>query len=117
MQLLDLQQFCFLVKLTWNIGDNKNLFLKLETKMGFYRVVLRKHKKFAKTAPILVELQQWTDDEKTDSRKEIFCLKQAKYNSRRKVCVLFKTDTDRLNFVGCRYRNNLYLKGNENDLK
>ena len=40
-----------------------------------------------------------------------------KYNSRRKVCVHFKTETDTLIIVVYRYRNNLYLKNNENDLK
>ena len=35
----------------------------------------------------------------------------------RKVCVNFQTDTDKLNIVVYRYRNNLYLKDNEVDLK
>ena len=39
------------------------------------------------------------------------------YNGRRKVCVNFQTDTDKLNIVVCRYRNNLYHKDNESDLK
>ena len=61
-------------------------------------------------------MQQMPDIEKTDSRKEIFCLKWTLYKGR-KVCVNFQTDTDKLNFVVYRYRNNLYLKVNEVDLK
>ena len=38
-------------------------------------------------------------------------------NGRRKVCVNFKSDTEKLNFVVYRYRNSLYLKDNEIDLK
>ena len=26
--------------MSWNVGENKNLFLKLKSKMGFYHVVL-----------------------------------------------------------------------------
>ena len=62
-------------------------------------------------------MQQVPDIEKTDSKDEIFCLKLTIYNGRRKVCVIFQTDTDKLNIVVYRYRNSLYLKDNEIDLK
>ena len=62
-------------------------------------------------------MQQLPDIEKTDSKKEISCLKWTIYNGRRKVCVNFQTDTDKLNVVVYRYRNTLYLKVNEFDLK
>ena len=65
----------------------------------------------------VVEMQQLPDIEKTDSKEEIFCLKCTISNGRRKICVNFQTDTDKLNFVVYRYRNNLYLKDNEADLK
>ena len=65
----------------------------------------------------IVEMQQLPDIEKTDSKEEISCLKWTIYNGRRKVCVNFQTDTDKLNIVVYRYRNNLYLKDNEPDLK
>ena len=65
----------------------------------------------------VVEMQQLPDIEKTDSKEEISCLKWTIYNGRRKVCVNFQTDTDKLNIVVYRYRNNLYLKDNEVDLK
>ena len=29
------------VKMSWTIGDNRNLFLKLKTKLGLYHVVLK----------------------------------------------------------------------------
>ena len=57
--------------MSWNIGDNKNLFFKLKSKLGLYHVVL--------TTPItspeklkltIVEMQQLPDIERTDSKKE-----------------------------------------------
>ena len=86
--------------------------------MGLYHVVL----KTPKTSPekltlTVVEIQQLPDVEKTDSKEEKSCLKWTIYNGRRKVCVNFQTDTDKLITVVYRYRNNLYLKGNEVDLK
>ena len=65
----------------------------------------------------LVETQQLPDIEKVDSKDEIFCLKWTIYNGRRKVCINFQTDTDKLNIVVNRYRNNTYLKDTEMELK
>ena len=53
-------------------GDNRNLFLKLKSKLGLYHVVLT----FPKSSPekitlIVVETQQKPDNEKTDSKEEI----------------------------------------------
>ena len=62
-------------------------------------------------------MQQLPDIEKTDSKKERSCLKWTNYIGRGKVCVHFQTDTDKLNIAVYRYRNNLYLKDNEVDLK
>ena len=39
------------------------------------------------------------------------------YNGRRKVCISFKTDMDKLNIVVYRYRNNTYVKDTEMELK
>ena len=106
------------VKMNWIIGDNRNLFLKLKSKLGLYHVVHRT----AKISPeklrlTVVEMQLLPDIEKTDSKEEISCLIWTIYNGRRKVCVNFQTDTDKLNIVVYRYRNTLYLKDNEVDLK
>ena len=65
----------------------------------------------------LVETQQMPDIEKADSKDEISCLKRTIYNGRRKVCINFQTDTDKVNLVVYRYRNNRYLKDTEMDLK
>ena len=62
-------------------------------------------------------MQQLPDIEKNDSKDEISCLKWTIYNGRRKVCVKFQIDTDKLIFFVYSYRNNLYLKDNEIDLK
>ena len=62
-------------------------------------------------------MQQLPDIEKTDSTEKISCLKRTVYNGRRKLCVNFQTETDKLNIVVYRYRNNLYFKYNEVDLK
>ena len=104
--------------MSWNIGDNSNLFLKLKLKLGLYHVVLTIPKTTPEKITLTVdEMQQLPDIEKTESKEEISCLKWTIYNGRRKVCGNFQTDTDNLNFVVYRYRNNLYLKDNEVDLK
>ena len=104
--------------MSWNIGDNRNLFLKLTSKLGLYQVVLTTPKTSPEKLTLtVVEMQHLPDIEKTDSKEEISCLKWTIYNGRRKVCVNFQTDTDKFNIVVYRYRNNLYLKDNELDLK
>ena len=102
----------------WKFGDNRNVFLKLKSRLGLYHVVLTTPKtSLEKLAPTVAEMQQLPDIEKTDSKEEISCLKWTIYNGRRRVCVNFQTDTDKLNIVVNRYRNKLYLKDNEVDLK
>ena len=104
--------------MTWNIGDIRNLFLKLKTKLGLYHLELRKPKDSPEKITLtLVETQQLPDIEKVDSKDKIFCLNWTIYNGRRKVCINFQTDTDNVNIVLYRYRNNTYLKDTEMDLK
>ena len=104
--------------MSWNIGDNRNLFLELKSKLGLYHVVLTTPKTSPEKLTLtVVEMQQLPDIEKTDSKEEKSCLKWTIYNDRRRVCVNFQTDTDKLNIVVYQYRNNLYLKDNELDLK
>ena len=62
-------------------------------------------------------MQQLPDIGKTDSKEEVSRLKWTMFIGRRKACVNFQTDTDKLNIVVYRYRNNSYLKDNEVDLK
>ena len=101
-----------------NIGDNRNLFLKLESKLGLYHVVLTTPKTSRlKLTLTVVEMQQLPGIEQTGSKEKINRLKWTIYNDRRKVCVNFQTDTDKLNIVVYRYRNSLYLTDNEVDLK
>ena len=61
--------------MSWNIGDNRNLFLKLKTKMGLYHVELRSNDSPEKVTLTLVETQHLPDIEKADSKDEISCLK------------------------------------------
>ena len=104
--------------MSWNIGDNRNLLLKLKSKLGLYHVKLTTPKTSPEKLELtVVEMQQLPAIEKTDSKEEISCLKRTIYNGRRKVCVNFQTDTDELNIVVYRYRNMLYLKDDEVDLK
>ena len=104
--------------MSWNIGDDRNLFLKLKSKLGLYHVVLTTPKiSPEKLTLTVVEMQQLPDIEKTDSKEEIYCLKWTIYNGRRKVCVNFQTHRDKLNIVVYRYRNHLYLIDNEDILK
>ena len=106
------------VKLSWNIGDNRILFLKLKSKLGLYHVVLTTPKTSPEKLTVtLGEKQPLPDIEKTDSKKEISCPKRTIYNGRRKVCVNFQTDTDKLNIAVYRYRKNLIFKDNEVGLK
>ena len=104
--------------MNWNVGDNRNLFLMLKSKLGLYHVVLSTPKTSPKKLKLtVVEMQQRPDTEKIDSKEEISCLKWTIYKGRRKICENFQTDSDKLNIVVYRYRNSLYLKNNEVDLK
>ena len=103
--------------MSWNIGDNRNFFLKLKTKLGLYHVELRSKDSPGKTTLTLVESQQLPDIEKVDSKDEISCFKWTIHNGWRKVCINFQTDADKVNIVVYRYRNNTYLKDTEMDLK
>ena len=68
--------------MSWNIGDNRNLFLKLKTKLGRYHVDLRgKPKDSLKKFTLSLE-EQMPDIEKVDS-KEISWLKWTIHNGRR----------------------------------
>ena len=104
--------------MSWKIGENRNLFLKLKSKLGFYHVVLTTPKtSIEKITLTLVGMQQLPEIEKVDSKKETSCLKWTIYNGRRKVCINFKTEMDKLNIVVYRYRNNTYVKDTEMELK
>ena len=103
--------------MSWNIGDNRNLFLKLKSKLGLYHVELRSKDSPEKITLILVETQKVPDIEKADSKDEISCLKWTVYNGRRKVCINFQTDTDKANIVVHRYRNSTYLQDTEMHFK
>ena len=70
-----------------------------------------------KTTLTLVEIQQLPDFEKSDSKDQISCLKRTIYNGRRKVCINFQTDTDKVNIAVYCYRNSTYLKDTEMYLK
>ena len=95
--------------MSWNIGDNRNLFLKLKSKLGLYHVVLTTPKTSPEKLTLtVVEMQQVPDIEKTDSKEEIICLKWTIYNGGRKVCVNFQTDTDTLNIVKCTVTETIY---------
>ena len=61
--------------MSWNIGDNRNLFSKLKTKLGLYQVELRSKDSSRKITLTLVESQQWPDIGKVYSKDEISCLK------------------------------------------
>ena len=61
----------FRVKMSWNIGENRNLFLKLKSELGLYHVVLTTPKTSPEKLTLtVVEMQQLPDIEKTDSKKK-----------------------------------------------
>ena len=105
--------------MSWNIGVNTFFCLKLKTKLGLYYVELKNKPKDSpeKITLTLVETQQLPDIEKIDSKDEMSCLKWTIYKGREKVCINFQTDTDKVNILVCRYRNNTYLKDTELELK
>ena len=110
--------FSIQVKMSRSIGDNRNLFLKVKSKLGLYHVVLATPKISPEEHTLtVVEIQQLPDIEKTISKEEISREKCTKFNGRRKVCVNFETDTEKLSIVVYRYRNSLYIKDKEVDLK
>ena len=82
-------------------------------------IKLLKHQKLLpkKNTLTLVELQQLPEIENMDSKSEMCGLNWTIYISRRKVCISFKTDMDKLNIVVYRYRNNRYVKDTEKELK
>ena len=45
----------------WNIGNNRNLFLKLKTKLGLYHVGVRSKDSAEKITLTLVEIQKLPD--------------------------------------------------------
>ena len=56
--------------MSWKIGDKRNLFLKLKSKLGLYHVVLTTPKTSPEKLTLtVVEMQQLPDLEKADSRK------------------------------------------------
>ena len=95
--------------MSWNLGDKRNFFLRPKTNLGLYHAELRSKDSPEKITLTLVETQQLPDIEEADSKDEISCLKWTIYNGRRKVCINFQTDTDKVNTVVYRYRNNTYL--------
>ena len=85
--------------------------------MGLYHVELKIKDSPEKITLTLVETQQMPDIEKAESKDEICCLKWTIYNGRRTVFIDFRTNTDKVNIVVYRYRNNTYLKDTEMDLE
>ena len=60
---------------SWNIGGNRNLILKLKSKFELFHVVLTTPKTSPKKFTLnIVEMQQLSDIEKTESKEEISCL-------------------------------------------
>ena len=69
------------------IGENRNLFPKLKSKLGLYHVVLTPPKTSpGKNTLTLVEMQQLPEIGKVDFKNEISCPKWTIYNTGRKVC-------------------------------
>ena len=102
--------------MSWNIGENRNLFLRLKSKLGLYLVVLTTQKSSPTEITLTIaELQQLQELEHCGD--EISCFKWTIYNGRRKICVGFQTDTDKVDIVVYRYCKITYLKDTEFELK
>ena len=82
--------------MSWSNGNDRNVFLKLESKLGLCYVVLTTPKtSHEKLTQAVVEMQQLLDFEKTDS-KITSCLKWTKSRGKRKICLNYKTYTNEL---------------------
>ena len=99
------------VRLSWNNGDNRNVFRKPKSKLGLYHVVHTTPKiSPGKLTITVVEMQKLPEIEKTDSKEELSCLKWTIKKGSKKVCLRFQTNTEKLNVVLYRYRNSFYLE-------
>ena len=104
--------------MSWNIGDNRNVFLKLSTKLGLYHVLLTSSEQTPKKVNLtIVETQQLPEAGKLETENEISSLRWLFFNGRRKTCVFSKTDTDYVGSTVYRYRNNMYMKDSDIELK
>ena len=65
--------FFIRVRMSWNIGDNKNLFLKAKSKLGHYQVVLATPKTSPEKVTLtLIEMQHMPDIERLIPKKKYF---------------------------------------------
>ena len=105
-------------EMSWIIGDNRNVFLNLITKLGLYHVLStsseQTHKKVSLT---IVEMQQLPEVRKFDSENELSCLRWLIFNGNIKVCVFCKTNTDYVGITVYRYRYNMYTKDSDIEFK
>ena len=107
----------FRVRMSWNFGDKKNFSFKRKSKLGLYKIVLTTPKTSVKQLTLtIVEMKQLPDIEITDSKEELSRFNWTIYDCTKKV-LNFKTETDKLIFVGYCYWNSLYSKDNEVDLQ
>ena len=98
--------------MSWNNGDSRNLSLRLKPKLDIYHVVLSTTQNSPhKITGTIVEVQLLPKTEGIDCEIDFSRLKWTAYNCRLKVCVNYKTDSDKFNIVRYRFRNSIYLKG------
>ena len=75
--------------MSWNIGDSRNSFLKLKSKFRHYYVVLTTPKTYPEKHTLtVIEMRQYPDIEKLDSKK-ISCLEwKRKFWQMQSMCKL-----------------------------
>ena len=104
--------------MSWNIGDNRNVFLNLRTKLGFYHLLLTSSEQTPKKVSLtLVGMQQLPEVGYFDSEKELSCLSWIIFNGRIEVCVFCKTNTEYVGITVYRYHYNMYKKDSDIELK
>ena len=75
--------FSIRIRMIWNIGEGRNLFLKLKSKLGLYHLVLTTPKTFPEKLTLtVVEMQQLPDVEKTVSKEKVSRLIWTKFKGR-----------------------------------
>ena len=104
--------------MVWNIGDNRIAFLNVRTKLGLNHVPITSSEQDPKKINLaIVEMQQLEEVKKFDSENKISCLRWINFNGRSKICVFCKTDTDYVGTTVYQYRNDMYMKDSDIELK
>ena len=97
--------------MSWNIGFSRNLVLKLQNKLGLFRIVLQeKTQKFSLT---VLESQNLPKLQDLDTESQISQFEWTLHNGRRKVFLSYRSDIKKVDIIEYRRKGNTW-KNNQN---